>query len=84
MYVVSKMTNKIETVISSFINAQLKDGDLIPTNKLIKLIEGFPVFLYLFRCWCIKVVLKPTHVAKISYVLSKDNTNLLVNKILDH
>ena len=50
MYVASKMTNKIETVLSSFIHPQLKDGDVIPTSKLIKLIEGFPVFLHIFRC----------------------------------
>ena len=84
MYVASKMTNKIETVLSSFIHPQLKDGDVIPTSKLIKLIEGFPVFLHIFRCWCTKAVLKPIHVEKICFVLSKDNTNSLASKILGH
>lgn len=45
IYVVSKFTNKIETIISEQIGSNMKDGDIVQTGKLIKLIKGFPVRL---------------------------------------
>lgn len=43
IYVVSKFTNKIETIIADQISSDLQSGDIVKTGKLIKLMEGFPV-----------------------------------------
>lgn len=55
---------------------------MLPTDKLIKIIEGFPVVVRLFRCWCTKEVLKLTPAGRICCALSRDSTSLLVKKIL--
>lgn len=50
LYVLTKFTNKIETVISKHIHNQLQNGDTFQTNKLVKIIDGFPVYILSFRC----------------------------------
>jgi len=50
LYVVSKFTNKIETVLGKYFNIHTMSGNIVETEKIVKIIEGFPVKIILFRC----------------------------------
>ena len=45
LYMASKFNSKIETELSRYFHSNMRDGDIIHTNKVIKLIQGFPVLL---------------------------------------
>lgn len=38
LYVVSKFASKIETTLSKYFNVGAKDGDVIETNKIVKIL----------------------------------------------
>lgn len=50
LYVLTKFTNKIETILSNHIHNSLHSGDILHTSKLVKIIDGFPVNVLRFRC----------------------------------
>lgn len=50
LYVLTKFTNKIETILSKHIHSNLQNGEILQTSRLVKIIDGFPVPFLSFRC----------------------------------
>lgn len=81
LYVASTFTSKIETELSKYFGPQARDGDVVETSKIVKLIEGFPVTNRLCRCSCIRDPLRVSPAGPTSYVYSKGSISWSVRKI---
>jgi len=61
LYMVSKFSSKIETNLGEYLNPVVRGGGVLKTEKLVRLIDGFPVNLGIARCSCTKEQLKLFH-----------------------
>ncbi len=81
LYVASTFTSKIETDLSRYFGPQARDGDVVETAKIIRLIEGFPVSQSLCRCSCIRARQRAFPAGATYFASSKESTNWSDRKI---
>jgi hypothetical protein len=80
LYVVSKFTNKIETNLSKYLHAAIRDGDTINTADIVKMLDGFSVTNTLPSSSCIEARRKPTPAGKICSACSNGSTSSSVRR----
>ena len=75
LYMVSKFSSKVETHLGEYLNAVVRGGGVLRTDKLVKLIDGFPVNLGIARCSCTKAPLRPFPAGSTCSAFSSGSTN---------
>ena len=75
LYMVSKFSSKVETHLGEHLSPVVREGGVLRTDKLVKLIEGFPVNLGIARCSCTKAPLRPFPAGSTCSAFSSGNTS---------
>ena len=75
LYMVSKFSSKVETHLGEYLNPVVREGGLLRTAKLVRLIDGFPVNLGIARCSCTKAPLRLFHAGSTCSAFSSENTS---------
>jgi hypothetical protein len=75
LYVVSKFTNKIETNLSKYLHAAIRDGDVVDTAAIVKMLDGFSVTPPPRSSSCTAARPRPTPAARTSSACSSGSTS---------
>lgn len=75
LYVTSKFTKMIETVLSKHLALDIPEPNIFRTSQVIKILDGFPVNMIRCRCWCTEEQWRVTPAELTSWSLWKNNTS---------